>query len=76
MQFDAEDSDVAYVNCAVCENAIFGGKWFARIRHGDRMVALCCPLCTEMFEGNPAPYLRRIETCEEMAIRTATEREG
>jgi len=41
MQFDAQ---------AVCENAIFGRKWFARIRQEQRMVALCCPLCTETIE--------------------------
>lgn len=62
LQFDAEDLDAGYVNCAVCENAIFGGKWFARVRHGNWMVALCCPLCAETFERDPGPYIRRIET--------------
>ena len=61
-QFDASDLDVAFVQCAVCEKGITGGNWFARIRHGDRMVALCCPLCMETFEANPRPYIRRIET--------------
>lgn len=61
-QFHAEDPDTAYANCAVCENAIFGGRWFARIKHGDIMVALCCPLCEATFEANPNPYIRRIET--------------
>jgi len=60
--FDASDPDCALVECAVCEKEITGGKWFARIRSGDWMVALCCPLCTTTFEANPRPYIRRIET--------------
>ena len=72
-QFDASDIDTAYVQCAVCEQGITGGKWFARIRHGERMVALCCPLCTEVFEGNPTPYLRRIETMALFASRQNTQ---
>jgi len=62
--FDASDMDVNYVQCAVCEKAITGGKWFARIKHGERLVALCCPLCTETFEYNPHAYIRRIETLD------------
>jgi hypothetical protein len=61
-QFDASDIEVGFVQCAVCEKAITGGKWFARIKHGVWMVALCCPLCTETFERNPHAYIRRIET--------------
>ena len=36
MRFDAEDSEAAYVNCVACENANFGGKWFARSRQRER----------------------------------------
>ena len=61
-QFDATSDEVEFVQCAVCEKAITGGKWFARIKSGEWMVALCCPLCTEAFEQNPKPYVRRIET--------------
>jgi len=64
--FDASDLDCEYVQCAVCENVIKGGKWFARIKHGEWMVALCCPLCTETFEKSPHAYVRRIETLEFM----------
>jgi uncharacterized CHY-type Zn-finger protein len=60
--FDASDAECRFVLCAVCENGITGGKWFARVRHGERMVALCCPLCTETFEANPHAYVHRIET--------------
>jgi hypothetical protein len=45
MQFDARNPDVEFVQCAVCENGITGGRWFARIAHDEWTVALCCPLC-------------------------------
>ena len=60
--FDASSDEVEFVQCAVCEKAITGGKWFARIKSGEWMVALCCPLCTEAFEQHPKAYIRRIET--------------
>jgi len=60
--FDASNIDCEYVQCAVCEKEIKGGKWFARIKHGEWMVALCCPLCTEAFESKPHAYVRRIES--------------
>jgi hypothetical protein len=62
MQFDARNPDVEFVQCAVCENGITGGRWFARVAHDEWTVALCCPLCLEVFEKNPKPYVRRIET--------------
>ena len=65
-QFDASNMDCEYVQCAVCEKNITGGKWFARIKHGEWMVALCCPLCTEAFEAKPRAYVRRIETLQFM----------
>jgi hypothetical protein len=64
--YNASDIDCDYVQCAVCEKDIKGGKWFARIKHGEWMVALCCPLCTEAFEATPQAYVRRIETLEFM----------
>lgn len=71
LQFHAEDIDTEYVNCAVCENAIFGGRWFARIKHGEIMVALCCPLCEETFLAKPAPYIRRIQAYDAAKPRTS-----
>jgi len=68
-QFDASDIATAFVQCAVCEKGITNGHWFARIRHGKQMVALCCPLCTETFEANPRSYIRRIETLALMRPR-------
>ena len=72
MNFDASDTDCAFVQCAVCEKEITSGTWFARIKHGEWMVALCCPLCTETFEAKPQAYVRRIETLEFMRSRTQT----
>ncbi|MBN9688660.1 MAG: hypothetical protein J0M24_00345 [Verrucomicrobia bacterium] len=63
-QFDASNANCEYVQCAVCEKTITGGKWFARLKHGEFMVALCCPLCTEAFESKPGAYVRRIETLQ------------
>jgi hypothetical protein len=60
--YDASNPDASKVRCAVCDNEIRGGHWFARIRHEELVVALCCPLCTETFEGNPHAYTRRIKT--------------
>jgi len=65
--YDASNLECEYVRCAVCEKAITGGKWFARIKHGTWMVALCCPLCAETFEREPHPYIRRIETLDFMS---------
>ena len=64
--YDASDGDLGSVQCAVCEKVITGGNWFARIKHGQWMVALCCPLCTETFEAKPRAYIRRIETLDLM----------
>lgn len=63
-QFDANNTDCNYVQCAVCDNAIRGGRWYARVRHEERMVALCCPLCMEVFQAKPDAYMRRIELLE------------
>ena len=68
--FDASDESASSVLCAVCEQSILGGRWFARIHSGGRLVALCCPLCEDTFVRNPAPYLRRIETYVLMDRRT------
>ena len=64
MNFDATNMDTESVQCIVCEKEITGGKWTARIKHGERMVALCCPLCLETFEANPDIYMRRFMTVE------------
>jgi hypothetical protein len=69
MNFDASELNCASVECAVCEKTITGGRWFARIKHGEWMVALCCPLCTEVFQKKPTAYIARIETVAFMRSR-------
>ena len=61
MNFDATNVDLETVQCVVCEKEITNGKWTARVKHGDRMVAVCCPLCLEAFETNPDLYARRLD---------------
>ena len=64
MNYDAANMDCNSVQCAVCDKEIRGGKWEARIKHGEWMVALCCPLCLQTFETNPDAYVRRLDTLE------------
>lgn len=71
--FDASNEAAASVLCAVCEQSIRGGRWYARINSGDRLFALCCPLCEDTFARNPAPYVRRIETYQFMSGSAETE---
>ena len=47
--------------CAVCGKNVQGGGGFARIQHSGRLIELCCPLCLETFQKNPAPYLKRLQ---------------
>lgn len=63
-QFDASNPACDLVRCAVCEKDIRGGSWFARMKNGGRMVALCSPLCSALFESDPGPFIRRIETLD------------
>lgn len=47
--------------CAVCGKNVEKGGGFARVKHGDRMVELCCPLCVETFQKDPTPYVNRLD---------------
>ena len=76
MNFDASNLDVEYVQCAVCEKAITGGKWFSRIGRGDLMLALCCPLCSEVFQSDPTAYVRRIQTLGLMNMPSGPFKDG
>ncbi len=46
-------------SCIVCGKNVEHGGGFAKINHHGSMVNLCCPLCQEAFQTNPAPYLAR-----------------
>lgn len=37
--------------CLVCGKSVEGGGGFCRLKIGDSMVALCCPLCLETFNA-------------------------
>lgn len=47
-------------SCAVCGKNVENGGGFARIKRGERMLELCCPLCVETFQRDPTPYLKRL----------------
>jgi hypothetical protein len=49
MKSSSESSD-AY--CLVCGKAVDHGGGFCRLAIGDVMVALCCPLCLDTFNGD------------------------
>jgi YHS domain-containing protein len=45
--------------CAVCSKSVRHGEGFSHLNIEGEMIALCCPLCFETFEKDPANYLRR-----------------
>ena len=51
--FDATGSDVAALHCYHCGRVIADGNWFARVKLGNRRVAMCCPRCFESFLDHP-----------------------
>jgi len=53
--------DSAGEACVVCGKNVQGSGGFARIKHGERMVSLCCPLCLETFQSDPQPHMGRLE---------------
>lgn len=42
--------------CLVCDKSIEGGGGFCRLKMGDSMIALCCPLCLDTFNANTPRY--------------------
>ena len=40
--------------CAVCGKSVGHGEGFSHLNIEDQMIALCCPLCFETFEKDPA----------------------
>jgi YHS domain-containing protein len=45
--------------CVVCGKSVGRGEGFSHLNIEGWMIALCCPLCFETFEKDPAKYLRR-----------------
>lgn len=69
MNYNANDPNTEMVLCAVCDNNIHGGHWFARRTHGGVTVALCCPLCLDAFEAKPEVYVGRVATFADMPAK-------
>lgn len=60
--FDPGNLNVEDVRCVVCEKMITGGNWFARVKHGERTVVLCCSQCAEKFHATPQAYIQPLTT--------------
>ncbi len=62
------DETMGFLNeeecCLVCGKGLAQGGGFARIKDGDIMVSLCCPLCLETFQNDPTPYRVRLVKIE------------
>jgi ribosomal protein L24E len=52
------------VECIVCGKDVTGGRGFAHIEHNGEMVALCGPLCMELFRLKPDYYIFRRDAAE------------
>ncbi len=62
--------------CVVCGKNVEHGGGFARIKRGNVMLELCCPLCVETFQGTPEPYLKRLQRAEYFRELAALQRQG
>jgi hypothetical protein len=60
--------------CAVCGKNVENGGGFVRINHGERMVDLCCPLCLETFQKDPAPFVNRLQRIDYFRYLSELER--
>jgi hypothetical protein len=47
------------LTCVVCGKNVENGGGFAKIKRGEVMLELCCPLCLETFQKSPEPFLKR-----------------
>ncbi len=47
------------LTCVVCGKNVENGGGFAKIKRGNMMLELCCPLCLETFQNGPEPFLKR-----------------
>ena len=45
--------------CAVCGKSVADHEGFSHLKVEGEMIALCCPLCFDTFNENPAKYMRR-----------------
>jgi hypothetical protein len=56
---DLENADIKNWDhlCIVCGKLVDKGGGLAHIKAGARVIALCCPLCSETFHNDPTKYL-------------------
>ena len=45
--------------CVVCCKSLGHSEGFSHLNIEGQMITLCCPLCSETFEKDPAKYVRR-----------------
>ena len=45
--------------CIVCGKGVEHGEGFCRLKVEEYFIALCCPLCMEVYEKDPKRYLAR-----------------
>ena len=50
--------------CVVCGKNVQNGGGFARLKRGERMLELCCPLCLETFQKDSQPYLKKLQRAD------------
>ena len=57
---ELENADVTNWDhlCIVCGKSVDQGGGICHIKAGERMIALCCPLCFETFNNDPMHYLK------------------
>jgi len=52
-------SDEGGESCVVRGKSVAGAGGYTRIKHGESMVALCCPLCLATFQKNPQDWVHQ-----------------
>ncbi len=57
MSATEEDADKI---CLVCGKGVEHGGGFARLEVKGRMIALCCPLCFEVYQKTPERFLVKL----------------
>ncbi len=62
----ASQIDRGAESCAVCGKSLAGSSAHTRLKYGEGMVNLCCPLCLETFQKNPEDWTRHWETRREV----------
>lgn len=64
MTMNLEDT-IGYLHeaetCSICGKGLDRCGPFARLRRGAHTVLVCCPMCLEVFQKDPAPHLARLD---------------